>query len=252
MYMRMVHVKLKGDALAKVEHLYNDRIIPALATVPGCRYAGLMQSAQHPDECSSLTFWDDKESAEAYEKSGLFSILLDETRPFLINSSESRIQLSEDLTLEYVPIPEEPVVTAFPVAAMGSAQGRQREQQGAVWVRLVSLKVRPGKKEEFQRKYEEEVIPALRNVKGCRHVYLTERPDRQDEVISVTSWDSRQDAEAYEKGGLFAELLGRQKSVLSDLYQWKMQSQKEQGRYVATSDDVVIEQFHVVAGRSYP
>lgn len=252
MYMRMVHVKLKADALPKVEYLYTDRIIPALASVPGCLYAGLMQSARHPDECTSLTLWDDKESADAYERGGLFAILLDETRPFLINSSESRIELSEDLTLEYVPIPEEPVVTNFPVAAMGSAQGGEREPQGAVWIRIVSLKVLPGKKEDFKRMYEEEVIPALHNVKGCRHIYLTERADRPDEAISVTTWDSRHDADTYEKSGLFTDLLEMQKSVLSNLYQWKMDSVKEPGSTVATSDDVTTEHYTLLAGRSYP
>ena len=81
MYMRLVHVKVKSEELNTLVRLYQDRIIPALARVHGCRYAGLMKSIVHSDECVSLTLWDKQNDADAYEQSGLFGTLLDETRP---------------------------------------------------------------------------------------------------------------------------------------------------------------------------
>lgn len=251
MFMRLVQVKVKDGRSDGLQQHYRQRIIVALEKVTGCRYAGLMRSVHHSEECISLTLWDNESDAEAYERSGLFESLLHETRPFLLESSESRLQLSQDLTLEYVPVPEEPVVSKFPVTERSDALPSEQEQHGPLWVRIVSLKLRRGKRGEFERHYREQVIPALRKVKGCRYIYLAERFGREDEVLSVTSWERREDAEAYEESGLFARLLRSQGDVLSDLYHWKLQEEKKKGALSATSDDPTVEQFDVVAGKSF-
>lgn len=251
MFMRLVQVKVKAGQIDGLQHHYRQRVMAALETVRGCRYAGLMKSVHHPEECISLTLWDSEEDAAAYERSGLFTTLLDETHPFLLESSESRLQLSKDLTLEYVPIPEEPVVSKFPVAARSDTLAPLREQRAPMWVRIVSLKLRPGKFEEFKQLYSEHVIPALRSVRGCRYMYLTERSDRKDEVLSVTSWESKEDAENYEKSGLFARLLESQQGTLSELYRWTVEERKRQGGMAVTSEDPTVEEFDVVAGKSF-
>jgi heme-degrading monooxygenase HmoA len=251
MFMRLVQVKVKDGQIEGLQQHYRHRIIAALSGIPGCRYAGLMKSVHHPEECISLTLWDSEQDAEAYERGGLFETLLDEMRPYLLESSESRLQLSQDLTLEYIPIPEEPVVSKLPVAARSDTLEPQQEQRSPMWVRIVSLKLRPGKLEEFERMYREQVIPVLRNIKGCRYIYLAERSGRMDEVISVTSWESKEDAENYEKSGLFARLLESQRSALSELYHRKLEEQKLQGGLAATSEDPTVEQFDVVAGRAF-
>jgi heme-degrading monooxygenase HmoA len=210
-----------------------------------------MLSVHNPEECISLTLWDSPADAQAYEKSGTFSELLDEMRPHLMESSEPKIQLSHDLRLEYVTVPEEPVVSTFAVAAAGSAESRGPEATENIWIRIVSLKLRPGKIEEFRRTYAEQVIPALRSVRGCRYVYLTERTGKPNEVFSVTSWDSRQDAESYEKGGLFEKLLDSQQHLLSELYEWKRSRERTDKSNVATSEDVAVEHYDVLVGRSF-
>jgi heme-degrading monooxygenase HmoA len=251
MFMRLVQVKVKDGQIDGLQQHYRQRIIATLEGISGCRYAGLMKSIHHSEECISLTLWDNEKDTEAYERSGLFATLLDETRPFLLESSESRLQLSQDLTLEYIPIPEEPVVSRLPVAAKSDTVAPQQEQRGLMWVRIVSLKLRPGKLEEFEQLYREQVIPALRKVKGCRYIYLAERSGKTDEVLSVTSWESKEDAENYEKSGLFARLLESQQGTLSELYGWKLEEQKLQGGLSATSEDPTIEQFDVVAGKAF-
>lgn len=251
MYMRMVQVRIKQGALQKVLALYRNRVITSLEHVEGCRYAGFMVSAHHAEECISLTLWNSKKDADQYEASGLFSRLIDEMRPHFVESSESRIQLSRDLKLEYVPVPEEPVISASDVAAAGSAETASQHNDGKIWVRIVSLKLRPGKMEEYKTSYLEHVVPRLKTVTGCRYVYLAERTGKPNEVISVTSWSSRQDAETYERSGVFAALLESQRHLLSELYQWKQSTERTQHLEVTTSEDVAIEQYDVVAGRSF-
>ena len=113
MYMRLVQVKVKPEAIPNLQRLYEEKIIPVLHRMPGCLQASLIRSVHHVDECVSMTLWDRKEHAEAYEKSGAFSSLVKEAAPYLAGSSEWKINLSEDLTLKYEPEPEEPVVTAY-------------------------------------------------------------------------------------------------------------------------------------------
>ena len=251
MFMRLVKVKVQEGRHGSMQQHYGQRIIPALENVPGCSYAGLMRSVHNSDECLSLTLWDSEEHARAYERSGLFETLLEETRPYLLESSESRLQLSEDLTLQYVPVPADPVVSRHPVALRSDTLSAQQEQRSPMWVRIVSLKLRPGRRAEFERLYRDQVIPTLRGVRGCRYIYLTERTDREDEVLSVTSWERKEDAQAYEESGLFARLLESQSDALSDLYHWKLDEQKKKGALSATSDDPTIEQFDVVAGKAF-
>jgi heme-degrading monooxygenase HmoA len=237
--------------LSKLRTLYAERIIPTLEKIPGCRYAGLMQSAHHPEDCISLTLWDTQGDAGAYEQSGVFARLLEETRPYLSESSESRIQISHDLTLEYVPIPDEPVVNSFPIAVQSDSMGANRKKNDGIWLRIVSLRVRPGKMEEFKRSYLEQVIPALRSVKGCRYIYLTENAQKPNEVISVTSWDSREDADEYQKSGLFDRLLQSEKDLLSELYQWKRDRDQEHAGVVSTSEDLSMENYGVLIGKDF-
>jgi heme-degrading monooxygenase HmoA len=176
---------------------------------------------------------------------------MDETRPYLSESSEYKIQLSQDLTLEYVPVPQEPVVKAYPITARSEDRVSEKDEIPALWLRIVSLKILPGKLDEFKRLYAEHSIPALRNVKGCRYVYLLESDERSHEVLSVTSWDSKQDAENYEKSGLFEQLLDTQKHTLSGLYQWKKSLGKEQASQSATSEDVMVEHYTILTGRNF-
>ncbi|MDH3252175.1 MAG: antibiotic biosynthesis monooxygenase [Ignavibacteria bacterium] len=252
MYMRMVQVKVKTGELPNLRSVYDEVVLPQLARVAGCFYAGLMQSVQHEEDCISMTFWTSKEHADAYQASGVFASLLDKTRPFLSESSESRIQLSKDLTLEVVPVPDEPVVTAYDIEATDEEPQRQEQQHGnPMWVRIVSLKLRPGMSDTFRQFYVDRVIPLLHTVKGCRYAYLTENPARENEAVSVTTWDSREDAEEYERSGQFGALLYETRHILSDLYQWKMMRERETGGQVATSDDLQVGHYTVITGKIF-
>ena len=251
MHMRMVHLKVKTGQVRMLENLYRDRVIPSLRAVEGCRFAGLLQSAYHPEDCISFTLWDSEEKSDAYERSGLYPQLLSEARPFLADSSDTTVRLSEDLTLEYVEVPEEPVIHDHPVAATTDTDVESIDGYPDIWVRIVQLKIRPGKRDEFKRRYVEHVIPTLRQVKGCRHAYLTGQDDDPDILSSVTTWNSREDAEAYEKSGLYDQLIESQKEFLSALFEWKRHREARGRPEVATSEDVVVELYNVLQGKSF-
>jgi len=251
MYMRLVQVRVKPDSLPDLRRNYLEKVIPALHDVKGCLFANLIQSDRHPEECISMTLWDDRGRAEMYEKSGKFKELLRESLPFLADSSEWKIQLSEDLTLQYEPVPEEPVVKSYEVAAAEDSHPPAQGRPGSMFVRIVSPQVREEKIDEFIQIYREEVLPALRKVKGCRYACLTENVQDMTQVISVTIWDSKEDADEYERGGLFEALKERLEHTFAGVYQWKMQLEKDTGGHVVTSEEITVGGYKIVAGKGF-
>ncbi len=105
--------------------------------------------------------------------------------------------------------------------------------------------------EEFKKLYSAVIIPALKNTKGCQYAYLTESMQEENQIISLTIWDSKEDAERYEKSGRFAELTDKVKHTLSELYQWKMALEKETGKKAKTSEDLEVSRYSVVARKSF-
>lgn len=105
--------------------------------------------------------------------------------------------------------------------------------------------------EEFKRIYTQDVVPALHAVRGCRYALLTEGTQIQSEVLSVTIWDSQQDATTYEASEQFAQLQEKLKHTFSELYQWKMGLEKKVQRKSVTTDDPNVEHYHVVRGEVF-
>jgi quinol monooxygenase YgiN len=252
MYMRLVQVKIKPEELATARQYYDERTLPALQKTAGCLFACLMQSSEHPDELISMTMWESETHADAYEKSGLFQQLIDEKRHLMAESSEWRVQLSKDLKLEYAPVPMEPEVKAYPIAAMsGKKKGAEtpEQPQRQMFLRLFSIKLKPEMRDEYRRLYTDEVIPALQSTKGCRHAYLLMPEGESNEAFSITIWDSKEAVEQYERGETFARLIDRVKHTFTELYQWKLKLDKQHAQS-ATTDDVKVEHYSMVTGKS--
>ena len=119
-----------------------------------------------------------------------------------------------------------------------------------MFMRILSLNVQPGKFEEFQEIYSKEIVPALKSIKACCYMYLTGSVDNPNEAISITIWNSREAAEKYEKE-MFVDLLEKAEHTLSNLYQWKMALEREKGWNLHTSDDLSVQHYSVISGKSF-
>lgn len=251
MYMRLVQAKYEPDSLPRIRQIYDESIVPRLQTMPGCLCVCLIKSELQKDEGVSLTLWDSKEHAEDYEKSGVFQELLEKVKPYLSESSEWKIRLSKDLELEYQPVPEEPVVKCYPTVAQAKGKIPDHEKTSMMYLRILSIRVKPGQMEEFKKLYVVEVIPTLRDVKGCRYAFLTENIEEENEVLSVTIWDSKQDADDYERNMIFDTLKKKVEHTFADLYHWKAALMMEYSGLVVTSEDPQLKTYNVVTGRSF-
>jgi quinol monooxygenase YgiN len=251
MFMRLVQVRIRPESRADFVRLYEEVIMPNLQATPGCLYAGLVQSIRRDDEGVSLTIWDSPRHAEAYEKSGVFQRMIEESKPFFSDSSEWRVQLTKDLQLEYAPVAQEPVVKSYSHAT-GTGTGPPAPGYASfLYLRMVSMRVQAEKTEEFRSIFEDEVLPQIRSATGCMYVYLVENVEQKDEWLCISIWNSKADADQYEQGGVFDRLRAKLEPTFSSLFQWKVGLDKQLGKQAVTSEDMSVSGYTVVAGKSF-
>ena len=252
MFMRFLHLKVKVTEPEIIRSFYDSIVIPELQKINGCLFACLIQNNKLSDEYISLTLWDSKTIAENYEKSELFRDLLAQIESFLADSSEWKIQLSEELQLQYKPVPEKPQIEQYTVAAKGAVpNGIGLGDSNRLYLRLVSMNLEKNKIDEFRKIYKNEIIPALQNTIGCTFAYLVESIHKKSEVISITIWENKKSADDYESSGRFNELLEKLKPTFSKFYQWKIALEKNISGEVKTSEDLKLSEYSMVAGRSF-
>ena len=250
MFMRLFHLKTKSEKVDVLKSFYDAIVIPELHKINGCLFAGLLLNNTDVSEGISLTLWDTQQHAEDYEKSGLFEKLLDQAKPFLSQSTEWKVQLSEDLELEYKEEEEEPDLEHFNVTVNERVKEDLFKQHSKMYIRIVSHILQKDKIEEFRDLFIDQIIPELRNTKGCRYSYLIESMHHDNEVISLSIWDSKEDALAYEKSGAFESLINVLRPTFSQFYQWKMALDNDPGKIVSTSDDLKVSHYCVVTGKN--
>jgi heme-degrading monooxygenase HmoA len=96
-----------------------------------------------------------------------------------------------------------------------------------MFMRLVQVKIKMEMLPGFARLYEEVILPELGKTAGCQYGGLVQGVQREDEGISLTLWDSRADAEKYEKSGAYQRLLEKSQPFFSDSSEWKVELSKD-------------------------
>lgn len=248
MFMRFVQLNVDTQKISDFRRVYSEDVIQALQKIPGCRFVGLIESGSDKTEFISMTLWDKQEQAEDYEKKGIYADLLEKIKPFLRNSSEWKIQLSEKLELEYKEVVEEPVIKRYSVQTQLNSVDRIDSR---LYVRIVSLSIQKGKEKEFKQIYTDEIIPELLSTQGCQYAYLTQSLQEPDSFISVTIWDSKEDAELYESTGKFKKLVDKASHTFSQFYRWKMALEKDYNANIRTSEDMKIDSYNLVTGKNF-
>ena len=77
-----------------------------------------------------------------------------------------------------------------------------------MFARLTTVQVKMDKLDETRKIYEENVIPELKSQKGYRGAYLlTDR--KTGKGVSISLWDSEDDAIATEQSGLYSKQVGK-------------------------------------------
>ena len=74
-------------------------------------------------------------------------------------------------------------------------------------VRLTYLNFLPGKIDEVKRIYHDDVVPVVKKQKGNLDCRMLEPSSPTDEFISMTVWDNKEDADAYNNSGTYKQLV---------------------------------------------
>lgn len=250
MFMRILQLKIDPRKKAGFRRFYNDTVVPALQKVDGCLSMTLVQQEENSQEFLSVTLWDKEENAEAYNQSELFQHLLAETKLYFQDSSEWKIQLSEDYTLALEPAEDEPIVNSLPVVVQSDTPVLSAGDS-QMFMRILSVRILPDKMDEVKQFYGDEIIPALKKIAGCRYAYLSESVKEENELFSLTIWDSKNDAENYEKSGLFDEFMEKLKHTFSAMNQWKMILDTRSDEKNVADRAVDVNYYNVVSGRRF-
>ena len=76
-----------------------------------------------------------------------------------------------------------------------------------MFARIVSMRLKPNTTAaEFTQTIEKKILPILRKQKGFRDE-ITLVASGGNEALGISLWDTREQADAYDNGGAYAELL---------------------------------------------
>lgn len=221
MHMRFVRLTIKEEKAWDARTFFEESVFPQLEKTDGCLFAGLLQGTIHGDNYISMTAWTNSELASEYVQSGLFDRLLDE--------SDERMQEDDEWAAdlpgtggEVVFSGVEPEVEDWEVARPPDEDVLDRIGNRRIFVRMVAVRLKRGAFDEFGRRFETEVRPALANTPGCIGAFLAVRSANDSRIVSVSMWKREEDAVRYGLSGEFDRLTQRLKDTFSDLYRWNV------------------------------
>jgi heme-degrading monooxygenase HmoA len=180
----------------------------------------------------------------------VYEQLLKKVKPYLADTTEWHVQLSKDLSMEFQPVEKELVIKTYAATAQLDKE-LPDEKSSLMYLRIISVIIQPNKLEQFEKIYDNDILPALRELDGCRFAFMTESSEEENTVLCVSLWESKQYADAYEKSGLFEKLKEKTKHTFSEFFRWKMTLEKELGAQVTTSADMKVDTYRVVTGKSF-
>ncbi|HTR82086.1 MAG TPA: antibiotic biosynthesis monooxygenase [Bacteroidota bacterium] len=185
MFLRLVTHIIRAEESEKNAEAYAQSVLSALRSTKGCAFASLLQNTDKPQECISLTIWKSRKDSEDYEKSGLYTKLVDSLRPYFADSNEWKLELTEDLSLEYTPIQIEPTIERFDGSVAGS-ENISKLKAKPFAVQILELTVQEDQVNTFEALFASEIHPKYKAHKGFIDLILL-RQQHKFHVISF--WD---------------------------------------------------------------
>jgi len=83
------------------------------------------------------------------------------------------------------------------------------------FVRIGRFKAQADKIEELCRIYAEDAIPEIRAASGNISAALLQQEDAVDMFLAITVWQSRDDAELYDRSGQAQQMVGKIKHAFA-------------------------------------
>ncbi len=179
-FVRITFAKLKPNiSLENTRKIWDGSVIPASKEQKGF-IGGCLLVTEKRDEALALTLWENKDDALAGEKIPYYQDQVKKFAAFLAAPPNRK----------YYEVNSELVFMKDLEAKVGS---------------LTFTKVKPGvSPEEVREIWDGSVVPAMKSQKGLVSLLLLVTEQR-DEGISFGLWESKEDAVAIQKSGLYRE-----------------------------------------------
>lgn len=82
-------------------------------------------------------------------------------------------------------------------------------------VRLTFLSILPQNIVQAKRVFEEEIVPVIKRQRGNIDCRLLEPIEKNEDYISMTTWETKADADAYNSSGIYRELVEKVRKHLA-------------------------------------
>lgn len=116
-----------------------------------------------------------------------------------------------------------------------------------MFMRFLQLKIKLDHISDFKNFYETEVMPELHKTPGCLFAGLIKSKPEENELISLTFWQTLPHAEKYESSESYKKLLGQAKTYLSESAEWKLQLSENSELLYAPVEEEPVTKKYVVA-----
>ena len=117
-----------------------------------------------------------------------------------------------------------------------------------MFMRFVQVKVKPDYLDEIRDLYETVTLSVLQRTSGCLFAGLIESSAKEEEFISITMWETQQQADTYENSDVFREMLEKYRPILAESSEWKIQLSKDmQLEYAPVPEEPVIKELPITA-----
>lgn len=243
MFLRMVTHAVRREESERMALTYSQSVVSALRTTKGCVFAALIQNISNHQECVSLTIWNSQQESFDYEASGLYRQLVDALRPHFMESTEYKLELSADLSLEYTPIQSEPTIERFNESVAGSEKiTRMKAMPFAV--QILTLSVQEEKIGEFESIFAAEIHPKYTTHKGFIDLIMLKQ---QREYHIISFWDETVDIQSPSGIHSINELLTSINNVLPSFIRWKV-SHARPVSTSASSEDMKAAVYRCLVG----
>lgn len=104
-------------------------------------------------------------------------------------------------------------------------------ENDAMFLRMVSVGIRAEHAVKIAEEYDRNVVTALRTQPGCSFASLLQNINDKRDCISLTIWNSKEDAAEYEHSGVFKRLVESLRAFYEESNEWELK----------LSDDLSIE-----------
>ncbi|WP_165143695.1 antibiotic biosynthesis monooxygenase [Halalkalibaculum roseum] len=94
-------------------------------------------------------------------------------------------------------------------------------------MRLVEAKIAPELLNDFKVTYRDKIIPVLEDTTGCLFAGLLQSLSKSEQLVSLTLWQSKKNAQKYVDSGTFQKNLDLVNPYIEESSEWKIQLSKE-------------------------